>query len=242
MGIGAFAGLVNVISATSLVDNPFLGVMGLVAGLAAYGVLGWVIHVRKIPAIVATLGSAFVWTGTGYVLQPAPGGSSPAWLTAIFNLPIPMVPLPIWILLLATLAAVLVTRSRLGIVQRGFGNNETAMRQLGWPAVRSHVMTYLLSAVFGLAAGFCLTGVNTASDVNAASSYTLLSVAAVVMGGCDLVGGRIEPVGVLFAAVTLSLLGTLLGFMRLSSDNIAAVQGLILIGIVVLRTVWARTR
>jgi ribose transport system ATP-binding protein len=56
------------------------------------------------------------------------------------------------------------------------------------------------------------------------------------------VGGRIEPVGVLFAAVTLSLLGTLLGFMRLSSDNIAAVQGLILIGIVVLRTVWARTR
>ena len=242
LGIGAFAGLANVISATWLVDNPILGVMGLVAGLAAYGLLGWVIHVRKIPAIVATLGSAFVWTGLGYVLQPAPGGSSPAWLSAIFNLTIPMVPLPVWMLVLATVVAVLVTRSRLGIVQRGFGNNEAAMRQLGWPAIRSHVMTYLLSAVFGLLAGLCLTGVNTASDVNAASSYTLLSVAAVVMGGCDLVGGRIEPVGVLFAAVTLSLLGTLLGFMRLSSDNIAAVQGLILIGIVVLRTVWARTR
>ena len=70
----------------------------------------------------------------------------------------------------------------------------------------------------------------------------MLSVAAVVMGGCDLVGGRIEPVGVAFAAVTLSLLGTLLGFMRLSSDDIAAVQGLILIGIVVLRTVWGRAR
>jgi len=191
---------------------------------------------------VATLGSAFVWTGLGYVLQPAPGGSSPAWLTTVFNLPIPLVPPPIWILLIAALAAVLVTRSRLGIVQRGFGNNEHAMRQLGWPAVRSHVVTYLLSAVFGMAAGLCLTGVNTASDINAASSYTLLSVAAVVMGSCDLVGGRIEPVGVVFAAVTLSLLGTLLGFMHLSSDDIAAVQGFILIGIVVLRTVWARAR
>lgn len=242
LGIGAFAGLVNVVSATLLVDTPPLGVAGLAAGLAAYAVLGWVIYERKIPAIVATLGSAFVWTGAGYVLQPAPGGSSPAWLTAIFNLPIPVVPPPIWILLLAALAAVLVTRSRLGIVQRGFGNNEMAMRQLGWPAVRSHVVTYLLSAVFGMAAGLCLTGVNTASDINAASSYTLLSVAAVVMGGCDLVGGRIEPVGVVFAAVTLSLLGTLLGFMRLSSDDIAAVQGFILIGIVVLRTVWARAR
>jgi ribose transport system ATP-binding protein len=242
LGVGAFAGLTNVISATWLVDNPVLGVVGMLAGLAGYGLLGWVIHVRKIPAIVATLGSAFVWTGLGYVLQPAPGGSSPPWLSAIFNLAIPIVPLPVWMLVLATLAAVLLTRSRLGIVQRGFGNNEAAMRQLGWPAVRSHVVTYLLSGIFGLAAGLCLTGVNTASDVNAASSYTLLSVAAVVMGGCDLVGGRIEPVGVLFAAVTLSLLGTLLGFMRLSSDNIAAVQGLILIGIVVLRTVWARTR
>ena len=242
LGVGAFAGLANVVTATLLVENPLWGVVVLVAALAAYALLGWVIHARKIPAIVATLGSAFVWTGLGYVLQPAPGGSSPEWLTAIFNLSIPFVRLPIWILLIASLVVVFLTRSRLGIVQRGFGNNETAMAQLGWPAARSHVVTYLLSAVFGLAAGLCLTGVNTASDVNAASSYTLLSVAAVVMGGCDLVGGRIEPVGVVFAAVTLSLLGTLLGFMRLSSDNIAAVQGLILIGIVVMRTAWGRAR
>ncbi len=241
LGIGAFAGLTNVLSATLLVEKPWLGVLALTAGLAGYGVLGWVIHARKIPAIVATLGSAFVWTGIGYVLQPAPGGSSPAWLSAIFSYAIPPVPLPVWILVLASLVPVFLTRSRLGIVQRGFGNNEVAMRQLGWPATRSHIITYLLSGVFGMAAGLCLTGVNTASDVNAASSFTLLSVAAVVMGGCDLVGGRIEPIGVAFAAVTLSLLGTLLGFMRLSSDDIAAVQGLILIGIVVLKTVWRRT-
>ena len=214
----------------------------MTAGLAGYGLLGWVIHVRKIPALVATLGSAFVWTGLGYVLQPAPGGSSPEWLAAIFNLSIPILPLPIWILLITSVVAVLLTRSRLGIVQRGFGNNEPAMRSLGWPAARSHVVTYLLGGIFGLAAGLCLTGVNTASDINAASSYTLLSIAAVVMAGCDLVGGRIEPVGVLFAAVTLSLLGTLLGFMRLSSDIIAAVQGFILIGIVVSRTIWTKRR
>ena len=92
LGIGAFAGLINVVSATSLVDQPFLGVMALAAGLAAYAALGWVIYTRKIPAIVATLGSAFVWTGIGYVLQAAPGGSSPAWLTVIFNLPIALAP------------------------------------------------------------------------------------------------------------------------------------------------------
>jgi ribose transport system ATP-binding protein len=70
----------------------------------------------------------------------------------------------------------------------------------------------------------------------------LLSIAAVVMGGCELVGGKIEPVGVVLAAITLSLLGTLLAFLRLSSDNIAAVQGAILLGIVFLRTTWKSNR
>ncbi len=242
LGVGAFAGLVNVISATLLVDRPLLGGLALVAGLAAYGLLGWLIHARQIPAIVATLGGAFVWTGTGYVLQPAPGGSAPPWLSAVFNQTLPYVPVPVWLLVGGAVVAVWLTRSRLGVVQRGFGNHPVAMRQLGWPAARSHVVTYLLGAAFTTAAGLCLTGVNTASDVNAAASYTLLSVAAVVMGGCDLVGGRIEPLGVVFAAVTLSLLGTLLGFLRLSSDNMAAIQGAILLAIVVLRAARGRGR
>ena len=243
LGIGAFAGLTNVISATLLVEKPVLGVAGLAAGLAGYGFLGWVIHVRKIPALVATLGSAFVWTGLGYVLQPAPGGSSPEWLVAFFNLSIPILPLPIWILLITSVVAVLLTRSRLGIVQRGFGNNEPAMRALGWPAARSHVATYLLSGIFGLAAGLCLTGVNTASDINAASSCTLLEVLRRLLWQAatwSAVGSN--PSASSFAAVTLSLLGTLLGFMRLSSDIIAAVQGFILIGIVVSRTIWTKRR
>jgi ribose/xylose/arabinose/galactoside ABC-type transport system permease subunit len=94
LGIGAFAGLANVISATLLVEKPLVGIVALAAGLAGYALLGWVIHARSIPALVATLGSAFVWTGLGYVLQPAPGGSSPEWLATIFNLSIPILPLP----------------------------------------------------------------------------------------------------------------------------------------------------
>ncbi|HTD17462.1 MAG TPA: ATP-binding cassette domain-containing protein [Chthoniobacterales bacterium] len=240
LSIGAFAGLTNVISATLLVDQPLLGVVTLLLSLCGYGILGWIIHVRRIPAIVATLGAAFVWTGIGYIIQPTPGGSAPDWLGRIFNTNIPIVPLPIWLLLVAGGVAFLTNRSRFGVVQRGFGNNERAMKELGWPALRSHVLTYMLNGAFALGAGICLTGINTASDINAAASYTLLSIAAVVMGGCELVGGRIEPLGVVLAAITLSLLGTLLAFLRLSSDNIAAVQGVILLGIVFLRTTWKK--
>jgi ribose transport system ATP-binding protein len=241
LGIGGFAGLTNVISATLLVERPLWGMLALLAGLGAYALLGALIYLRRIPAIVATLGSSFVWIGLGYALQPMPGGACPEWLSSFFNFS-PFIPLPVLVIAASMVVATLLLRTRFGIVLRGFGNNLTAMRELGWPALRYHVWTYLTGGVFGLAAGLCLTGVNTASDVNAAVSYTLLSVAAVVMGGCDLVGGRIDPVGVVLASVTLALLGALLGFLQISSDFIAAVQGLILLGIVVLRTMlWRRS-
>ncbi len=240
LGVGGFAGLTNVICATLLVQQPIVGLCSLMAGLACYALLGWIIHSRRIPAIVATLGSSFIWLGAGYKLQPTPGGSAPEWLSGFFNLTVPVVPLPLLILIGCALLGMMITRSRFGIVLRAFGNNERAVSQLGWSAGKYHVLTYVVSGLFGLAAGLCLTGVNASSDVNAAAGYTLLSVAAVVMGGCDLVGGRIEPIGVVLAAVTLSLLGALLGFLQLSSDYIAAVQGLILLGIVVMRTIWKR--
>jgi ribose transport system ATP-binding protein len=242
LGIGGFAGLTNVISATLLVEQPFWGVLALLAGLVAYALLGALIYLRRIPAIVATLGSSFVWIGLGYALQPMPGGACPEWLSRFFSFSIPFIPFPVLVIGASMAVGTLLLRTRFGIVLRGFGNNLPAMRELGWPAVRFHVWTYLTSGLFGLAAGLCLTGVNTASDVNAAVSYTLLSVAAVVMGGCDLVGGRIDPIGVVLASVTLALLGALLGFLQVSSDFIAAVQGFILLGIVVLRTMlWRRS-
>ncbi|TIR63303.1 MAG: ABC transporter permease, partial [Mesorhizobium sp.] len=73
-------------------------------------------------------------------------------------------------------------------------------------------------------------------------SYTLLSVAAVVMGGCSLLGGTISPIGAVAGAVTLSLIGALLGTLSVSSDYNAATQGLILIALLTLRSLTADRR
>lgn len=235
LGIGAFAGLANVISATILVDRPGWGGLALAAGLVAYGLMGALIHSRRIPAIVATLGASFVWLGLGYTLQPAPGGSAPDWLVRFFNLSPPL----LWVLLFGGLAYAL-HHSRWGLVLRGFGNNPQALEQGGWSALGVHALTYVLTGFFGTCAGLALTAINTASDVNAATSLTLLSVAAVVMGGSELVGGQVIPWGVVVAALTLSLLGLLLGFLNLSTDHVAAVQGGLLLLIVLLRGRRAR--
>ena len=74
LGIGAFAGLINVVSATLLVDAPGLGALSFAGALVAYSALGALIQLRRIPAIVVTLGASFIWGGIAYTLQPTPGG------------------------------------------------------------------------------------------------------------------------------------------------------------------------
>lgn len=229
LGVGAFAGLVNVLSATILVDQWPLGLLCLLGGIAGYGLIGATIQVRRIPAIVVTLGAAFIWTGIGYTLQPTPGGSSPPWLSAAFAWQLAGIPAALLLIALAGAIAAAIDRSPLGVILRGFGNNPGAMERAGWSALRYGIVRYLVAGSFALAAGLSLTAINTASDVNAGGPFTLISVAAVVMGGCALLGGVISPVGVVVGALTLALIGALLGALGVSSDYNAAVQGCLLL-------------
>ena len=86
-----------------------------------------------------------------------------------------------------------------------------------------------------------LTAINSSSDINSGNSYTLLSVAAVVMGGCALAGGIVAPIGAVLSAVTLALIGALLGALGVSSDYNAAAQGAVLIGLLAMRYLSERS-
>jgi ribose transport system ATP-binding protein len=241
LGVGAFAGLVSVLSATLLYDTPIIGAAAIVAALAAYSGLGWLIQARRIPAIVVTLGASFIWAGIGYSIQPAPGGVSPDWLSAAVNWSVGFVPTSILMIAGAAALAFIIDRLPLGVVLRGFGNNAAAMASSGWSATRYALIRYGIAGIFAALAGLSLTAINTASDINSGNSYTLLSVAAVVMGGCALIGGIISPLSAVVGAVTLGLIGALLGALNVSSDFSAATQGLVLIGLLALRAVASET-
>jgi ribose transport system ATP-binding protein len=240
LGIGAFAGLTNVITATYLVSDPAIGCAFLVLALAAYMSFGLLIQMRSIPSIIVTLGASFVWLGIGYTLQQTPGGGSPDWLASVAAFNLFHIPASALCLILAAIAAVAINASRRGVVLRGFGANPSCMVQSGWSPLSAALGRYAIAGLFGCAAGLALTAINTASDINAGSSYTLLSIAALVIGGSSLTGGHITPLGALFGAISLSLVGSLLGLLDVSTDYNAVVQGGLLIGIIYLRTLFSR--
>jgi ribose transport system ATP-binding protein len=239
LGAGAFAAFVSVLAATVLPGNTVLGLACIALALVAYSGVGFLIQWRQIPAIVVTLGASFIWLGIGLSIQPTPGGSAAAWTQTLFRWRIPGIPTSIVLICLFAAVAIWINRTPFGVALRGFGNNAQAMVQSGWSALRAAVLRYAIAGCFLALAGLVLTATNSASDINSGTSYTLISVAAVVMGGAALIGGVISPLGAVVGAVTLTLIGALLGMLDIPSNLNPATQGLLLLAILAVRSLSA---
>jgi len=239
LGAGAFAALVSVLAATVLPGSTVLGLGAIALALMAYAGVGALIQWRQIPAIVVTLGASFIWLGVGLSIQPTPGGTAADWTQTLLRWRIPGVPTSILLICLFAAVAIWINRTPLGVALRGFGNNAQAMAQSGWSPLRAAVLRYLIAGVFLALAGLVLTATNSASDINSGTSYTLISVAAVVMGGAALIGGVISPLGAVVGAVTLALIGSLLGMLSIPSNLNPATQGMLLLVILAVRSLSA---
>jgi ribose transport system permease protein len=236
LSIGPFVGLVGCIAATLLLDNPILGTLALLALIAAYGAIGALIHIRNLPSIVVTLGLSFVWLGIAVLILPSPGGKAPAWLAAIMSVQVPYVPFPI----VAAVAIGLTVHfalmlSSYGVVARGAGGNPKALSRAGWSMLRTKVTMYALAGTFGVLSGLSLLGLTTSADAHVADRYTLFSIAGVILGGGEFIGGRVSPLGAVVGALTLALAGSFLIFLRISPDWQIGAQGAILIIVLALR-------
>jgi ribose transport system ATP-binding protein len=183
-----------------------------------------------VPAVVVTLGASFIWLGLGIIVQPVPGGSVPSWLESGLNATFPDVPEPVYICVALALVGFLVLRRwRYGVALRGFGNSRQSYVNGGRSPLFAMTTLYLLAGLCVVGAGLFTTVVSTASDINATSTLTLGSVAAVVLGGAEFVGGVVEPIGVILAAIALGLLSSLMAFWNVNPDYVSAVEGLMLV-------------
>jgi ribose transport system permease protein len=241
LSIGAYVGLTAGIGATLLVDTPLLGFAALAGCVATYGALGALIHWRRLPSIVVTLGMSFVWLGLAVILLPTPGGSAPEWLRSLMTMKPELIPFPIIALVvIAAVAHVGLMWSPYGAVLRGVGGNVRSVERAGWSILRAKVTMYALAGISGALAGLALLGLSGAADANFALPYTLLSIAGVILGGGEFVGGRVSPVGAVIGAATLLLAGSLLSFLKLPPEWQIGAQGAILIIVLALRVVIDR--
>lgn len=242
LSIGTFVSFVASVGATWLHDSPWLGTVVLLGAVGVYALLGAVIYLRNVPSIVVTLGMLFVWQGLAILVLPRPGGKAPVWVHDIMNFRTPFVPFPIVAaILIGVLVHLGLMRTSYGAILRGSGGNPVAIGRAGWSLLKTKVVMFALAGAFGVFSGLALIGLTTSADANIGKGYTLLSIAGVILGGGEFVGGRVSPIGAVIGALTLTLAGTLLNFMRISPDWQVGAEGAILIIVLAARALINRT-
>jgi ribose transport system permease protein len=231
LSIGTFVGFVCCVTATFVNDQPLIGILILTGCIAVYAALGALIHLRNLPSIVVTLGMSFVWQGLAILLLPKPGGKAPIWLQTAMGFKPPYVPLPILAaIVLAGVGYFGLMRTSYGAILRGTGGNSVAIARAGWSLLKAKAVLFMLTGVFGVLSGLALVGITRSADANIGNGYTLLSIAGVILGGGEFVGGIVSPIGAVIGALTLTLASTqLLGFMRIPPDWQVGANGAILV-------------
>lgn len=241
LSMGTFVSFAACVAATYLQSQPLIGILILAAAIAAYALIGVVIYIRDLPSIVVTLGMSFVWGGLAVLLLPAPGGVAPGWARWLMTSKPPLVPMAIVAsIVIAVAAHLLVMRSAFGVLVRGVGGNQRSVQRAGWSILALRAAAYGLAGFFAVLSGIALVGLTTSADANIALRYTLLSIAGVILGGGEFTGGRISPIGAVIGALTLTLAGSFLSFLRISPDWQIGAQGAILIIVLALRLLLNR--
>ena len=241
LGIGFLIGLVTVIAATMLADQPILGLAMLAGIVAVYALLGLLVQRRGVPSIIVTLGMSFVWLGLGLQILPTPGGATPEWLAAIGSWRPTWIPAPLVFIIIATaIGWYIARRSRTGMRMRALGSSAPTLDKAGRSLTGTRVTAYVLAAILIIIAGLMLAGQTRSGDVNSASNLTLMTIAAVILGGGNFAGGRALPIGATLGAVTLGLITVLLSLVNLSSSLQSAAQGIIVLAVLAGRVITER--
>lgn len=210
--------------------------VGLIAGALLGLFNGWTITRFKVPPFVATLamltitrGLTLLWT-KGFPISNL--GDSFAYIGTGWFLGIP---LPVWISVLVIVSAVVVTqKTALGRYIYAIGGNEHASKLSGININKVKLIVYSIAGALAAVGGIIVTSRLDSAQPNAGISYELDSIAAVVIGGTSLSGGRGTIMGTVLGAIIIGVLNNGLVLLNVSPFWQQVVKGgVILLAVII---------
>ncbi len=211
-------------------------ILALLVGVAMGAINGSLVVLTKVPDIVVTLAMLFVWEGVALLILKAPGGAAAEWLTAavVGGLGGVVDWVPKALFLSAVCIAVIwlpIKRSRIGLSIYATGSDERAAFRSGVAVGQTRIAAYAVAGLFSAIGGLSLTML-TGIGEPVPGPYLLASVAAVVLGGVALGGGRGGLLGPIVAVFILRLIRLMLTLMAVDPNVTTIVEGAIMVIVV----------
>ena len=240
LSIGSQIAIANVLSASLMQHADFrqslmISVVVLAAGAGLGLVNGLVVAYSRIPDVVATLTTGFIFGGGALLILERPGGGAPA---SYLNLAAgqdfgPWLPNALIVMILGVAAVWLPIRlTRIGLLIYAAGSDPIAAFRSGVDVRAARTIAYLFSGVACAIGGMALTMTTGIGAPLAGAYYTLSSVAAIVIGGVSLTGGRGGMDGPLVAALLLTLAPMDLVFLGIDPNYGQVIQGALIVLVV----------
>jgi len=218
LSVGMIFILTNCLASWLVFGTPTETALGVIVvlllGLVCGALNGAIVIYGRLQPIVATIATGAVYFGIALLLRPFPGGSvnedlADALTGRLFGvIPSSLVALAVVVLVIW----VPFSRSVYGRAAYAAGSSEVAAYMSGVPIKRGKFMAYTLAGLLAAIGGLFLTFFTYTGEAAFASgnAYTLFSIAAVVLGGVSLFGGKGSAVGAIFGAFAFRTIGDLL--------------------------------
>lgn len=238
LSVGYVVALTSLVAATTMAGDPNRIGLGIAAALGVAAIVGLVngltITVLRVNPFIATLGTGLIIKGYLDTRYRGPAGEVPDAFLGFGYTRIGPVPLSTAIMLVLALAGfVLLTRTRTGYRMFAVGGNSEAARLSGIRTGRTMVVAHVLCSVCAGVAGLLIAArFGTGSALVYSSGYDLESIAAVILGGTLLLGGRGSMAGTVAGVLILGVLDTVFNVLKVDPFFKDVLRGVIIIAAV----------
>jgi ribose transport system ATP-binding protein len=240
LSIGSVMAVANVLAARTMNEASFgeslwLALAILAAGAAIGAANGLLVIVSRVPDVIVTLTTGFIWGGVALLILEKPGGGAPPEFANLGTGTIITEWLPNSLVLLVisvTLVWIPVRMSKTGLRIYATGSDRIAAFRSGVNVEAARLLAYVLGGLFSAIGGIGLTMTTGIGSPHAGVLYTLSGLAAVVIGGVSLTGGRGGVVGPVIAAFVLTLIPADLIFLNIDPNFGQVIQGTLIVLVV----------
>lgn len=214
LSIGPLIGFINVglikLVEAGVIESPIaVFLYAMAVGVAYQLVMGLIIVYVRVQPIIVSLSGYLALVGLNLLILPRPGGVAPDWMmswgsgTSIFS-PV------LAIIVVATLAWYAIARTAFFGHLRLMGSDERAAYTSGVKINIVRLSAHCIAGVYAGLAAICFTSLISSGDPTQGTTYTLMAVTALVLGGASLSGGRGGATGSLLGALNIYLITYLL--------------------------------
>ena len=221
LSVGPLIGFINVILVqlygADIISGPVpFFLVAFLLGMAYQLLMGLIIVFVRVQPIIVSLSGYLALSGINLVILERPGGTVPEWMSS-WGLGISVFSPVAAILVLSTIAWILFSRSAFFGHLRLMGSDERAAYASGVRIGIVRLGAHVVAGIYAALSSLTFTALIGSGDPSQGTTYTLIAVTALVLGGTSLVGGRGGAIGSLLGAASIYLIGFVLATFKFGS-------------------------